>query len=87
MQTLATMLAGLSKMTVRLNYWNHLFHFTIKGVDFYIFWLSGKWIEFDDDNPNVRKEEDILKLSGGGECHFAQKVKHILNHFDRRLFI
>jgi ubiquitin carboxyl-terminal hydrolase 14 len=31
------------------------------------FWRSGKWIEFDDDNPNIRKEEDILKLSGGGE--------------------
>ena len=27
----------------------------------------GNWIEFDDDNPSIRKEEEILKLSGGGE--------------------
>jgi ubiquitin carboxyl-terminal hydrolase 14 len=40
----------------------------------YVGWVkqdNGKWIEFDDDNPNVRKEEDILKLSGGGDWHMA----------------
>ncbi|GJN18660.1 hypothetical protein PR202_gb05843 [Eleusine coracana subsp. coracana] len=40
----------------------------------YVGWVKqddGKWIEFDDDNPNVRKEEDILKLSGGGDWHMA----------------
>ncbi|KAL5655702.1 hypothetical protein ACJX0J_035021, partial [Zea mays] len=34
----------------------------------YVGWVKqddGKWIEFDDDNPNIRKDEDILKLSGG----------------------
>jgi hypothetical protein len=29
--------------------------------------LAGKWIEFDDDNPIARREEDITKLSGGGK--------------------
>jgi len=40
----------------------------------YVGWVkqdNGKWIEFDDDNPNIRKEEDILKLSGGGDWHMA----------------
>jgi len=40
----------------------------------YVGWVKqddGKWIEFDDDNPNIRKEEDILKLSGGGDWHMA----------------
>ncbi|XP_066308995.1 ubiquitin carboxyl-terminal hydrolase 6-like isoform X1 [Miscanthus floridulus] len=40
----------------------------------YVGWVrqdDGKWIEFDDDNPNIRKEEDILKLSGGGDWHMA----------------
>jgi len=29
--------------------------------------LAGKWIEFDDDNPKPRVEDDITRLSGGGE--------------------
>ncbi|OEL26989.1 Ubiquitin carboxyl-terminal hydrolase 6 [Dichanthelium oligosanthes] len=40
----------------------------------YVGWVKqddGKWIEYDDDNPNIRKEEDILKLSGGGDWHMA----------------
>ncbi|ONM63090.1 ubiquitin-specific protease 7 [Zea mays] len=40
----------------------------------YVGWVKqddGKWIEFDDDNPNIRKDEDILKLSGGGDWHMA----------------
>jgi hypothetical protein len=82
-QTLAIMLAGLSKMTVRsqLLEYNQPFHFTLKVLIF-IFVLQGKWIEFDDDNPNVRKEEDILKLSGGGEHHLARTEKYPSNRFD-----
>uniref|UniRef100_A0A2N9HSF5 Ubiquitin carboxyl-terminal hydrolase n=1 Tax=Fagus sylvatica TaxID=28930 RepID=A0A2N9HSF5_FAGSY len=40
----------------------------------YVGWVkqeSGKWIEFDDDNPIARREEDITKLSGGGDWHMA----------------
>lgn len=29
--------------------------------------LAGKWIEYDDDNPKPRVEDDITRLSGGGE--------------------
>ncbi|KAJ6327547.1 hypothetical protein OIU78_014421, partial [Salix suchowensis] len=34
----------------------------------YVAWVkqeSGKWIEYDDDNPIPQREEDITKLSGG----------------------
>lgn len=40
----------------------------------YVAWVkqeSGKWIEFDDDNPIPQREEDITKLSGGGDWHMA----------------
>uniref|UniRef100_A0A6N2MPK4 Ubiquitin carboxyl-terminal hydrolase n=1 Tax=Salix viminalis TaxID=40686 RepID=A0A6N2MPK4_SALVM len=40
----------------------------------YVAWVkqeSGKWIEFDDDNPIPQREEDIAKLSGGGDWHMA----------------
>ncbi|KAK8662636.1 hypothetical protein V6N13_024527 [Hibiscus sabdariffa] len=40
----------------------------------YVAWVkqeSGKWIEFDDDNPILQREEDIVKLSGGGDWHMA----------------
>ncbi|KAI4331266.1 hypothetical protein MLD38_029467 [Melastoma candidum] len=40
----------------------------------YVAWLflvSGKWIEFDDDNPIPQREEDIVKLSGGGDWNMA----------------
>lgn len=40
----------------------------------YVGWVkqeSGKWIEFDDDNPIPQREEDITKLSGGGDWHMA----------------
>ncbi|KAJ6963710.1 ubiquitin carboxyl-terminal hydrolase 7-like isoform X2 [Populus alba x Populus x berolinensis] len=40
----------------------------------YVAWVkqeSGKWIEFDDDNPVPQREEDITKLSGGGDWHMA----------------
>ncbi|KAL1147639.1 hypothetical protein V6Z11_A10G068800 [Gossypium hirsutum] len=35
----------------------------------YVAWVkqeNGKWIEFDDDNHIPQQEEDIVKLSGGG---------------------
>ncbi|KAJ1420278.1 Ubiquitin specific protease, conserved site [Sesbania bispinosa] len=34
----------------------------------YVGWVkqeNGKWIEFDDDNPKPKLEEDITRLSGG----------------------
>ncbi|KAL4625825.1 hypothetical protein ACB098_05G032700 [Castanea mollissima] len=40
----------------------------------YVAWVkqeSGKWIEFDDDSPIAQREEDITKLSGGGDWHMA----------------
>ena len=31
-------------------------------------WVTaGQWVEFDDEKPILRKEEDITALSGGGE--------------------
>ncbi|GAB2222242.1 hypothetical protein Droror1_Dr00013448 [Drosera rotundifolia] len=40
----------------------------------YVAWVKqddGKWIEFDDENPIQQREEDITKLSGGGDWHMA----------------
>ncbi|KAK4785934.1 hypothetical protein SAY86_002623 [Trapa natans] len=40
----------------------------------YVAWVkqeSGKWIEYDDDNPIPQRAEDIVKLSGGGDWHMA----------------
>lgn len=40
----------------------------------YVAWVkqeSGQWIEFDDDKIIYRKEEDISRLSGGGDWHMA----------------
>lgn len=40
----------------------------------YVAWVkqeSGKWIEFDDDSPIPKQEDDITKLSGGGDWHMA----------------
>jgi ubiquitin carboxyl-terminal hydrolase 14 len=40
----------------------------------YVAWVkqdSGKWIEFDDEQPILQREEDITKLSGGGDWHMA----------------
>ncbi|KAK4267345.1 hypothetical protein QN277_024134 [Acacia crassicarpa] len=45
----------------------------------YVAWVkqeSGKWIEFDDDNPKPRVEEDITKLSGGGDWHMAYIIMY-----------
>ncbi|KAL5579402.1 hypothetical protein UlMin_011844 [Ulmus minor] len=50
----------------------------------YVAWVkqeSGKWIEYDDDNPIPQREEDITKLSGGGDWHMAYicmyKARHV----------
>ncbi|XP_073140285.1 ubiquitin carboxyl-terminal hydrolase 6 [Henckelia pumila] len=40
----------------------------------YVAWVkqeNGKWIQFDDDNPIPQREEDIVRLSGGGDWHMA----------------
>ncbi|XAR67647.1 Ubiquitinyl hydrolase 1 [Bertholletia excelsa] len=40
----------------------------------YVAWIkqeNGKWIQYDDDNPIPQREEDITKLSGGGDWHMA----------------
>ncbi|XP_043707027.1 ubiquitin carboxyl-terminal hydrolase 6-like isoform X3 [Telopea speciosissima] len=40
----------------------------------YVAWVkqdNGKWILYDDDNPTPQREEDITKLSGGGDWHMA----------------
>ncbi|RDX80843.1 Ubiquitin carboxyl-terminal hydrolase 6, partial [Mucuna pruriens] len=40
----------------------------------YVGWVkqeNGKWIEFDDDNPKPKIEDDITRLSGGGDWHMA----------------
>ncbi|XP_016550678.1 ubiquitin carboxyl-terminal hydrolase 6 isoform X2 [Capsicum annuum] len=40
----------------------------------YVAWVkqeNGKWVQFDDDNPILQREEDITKLSGGGDWHMA----------------
>ncbi|KAJ3671194.1 hypothetical protein LUZ60_008620 [Juncus effusus] len=40
----------------------------------YVAWVkqdNGKWIEYDDDNPIPQREEEITKLSGGGDWHMA----------------
>ncbi|MCD7465116.1 deubiquitinating enzyme [Datura stramonium] len=40
----------------------------------YVAWVkqeNGKWVQFDDDNPIPQREEDITKLSGGGDWHMA----------------
>lgn len=40
----------------------------------YVSWVkqdNGKWIEFDDDQPTVQREESITNLSGGGDWHMA----------------
>lgn len=40
----------------------------------YVAWVkqeSGKWIQFADENLIPQREEDITKLSGGGDWHMA----------------
>ncbi|XP_010912089.1 ubiquitin carboxyl-terminal hydrolase 6 [Elaeis guineensis] len=40
----------------------------------YVAWVkqeSGKWIQYDDDNPSPQREDDITRLSGGGDWHMA----------------
>lgn len=45
----------------------------------YVGWVkqeNGKWIEFDDDNPKPRIEDDITRLSGGGDWHMAYIIMY-----------
>jgi ubiquitin carboxyl-terminal hydrolase 14 len=40
----------------------------------YVSWVKqtdGQWVQFDDDNMILRKEEEVLALSGGGDWHMA----------------
>ncbi len=53
----------------------------------YVAWVkqdSRKWIEFDDEQPILQKEDDITKLSGGGDWHMAyicfSSCSSTLNH-------
>lgn len=39
----------------------------LKRITLVFFFVSEKWIEYDDDNPIPQREEDITKLSGGGK--------------------
>ncbi|XP_037068997.1 ubiquitin carboxyl-terminal hydrolase 14-like [Pollicipes pollicipes] len=49
----------------------------------YVGWarLASGWVKFDDDNVTAVTEEDILKLSGGGDWHCA----YVLLYGPRRL--
>ncbi|XP_010545625.1 PREDICTED: ubiquitin carboxyl-terminal hydrolase 6 isoform X2 [Tarenaya hassleriana] len=45
----------------------------------YVAWVkqeSGKWIQYDDDSPSPQREEDITKLSGGGDWHMAYIIMY-----------
>ena len=56
------------------NGWFYMNYFTFlpyssshQIVSLYFFATTGKWIQFDDDNPIPQREEDITRLSGGGK--------------------
>ncbi|XP_051147985.1 ubiquitin carboxyl-terminal hydrolase 6-like [Andrographis paniculata] len=45
----------------------------------YVAWVkqeNGKWIQFDDDKPIPQREEDITRLSGGGDWHMAYIIMY-----------
>ncbi|KAH0920749.1 hypothetical protein HID58_020767 [Brassica napus] len=45
----------------------------------YVAWVkqeSGKWIQYDDSHPSLQREEDITKLSGGGDWHMAYIIMY-----------
>uniref|UniRef100_A0A1J3JGT6 ubiquitinyl hydrolase 1 n=1 Tax=Noccaea caerulescens TaxID=107243 RepID=A0A1J3JGT6_NOCCA len=45
----------------------------------YVAWVkqeSGKWVQYDDDNTSLQREEDITKLSGGGDWHMAYIIMY-----------
>jgi ubiquitin carboxyl-terminal hydrolase 14 len=40
----------------------------------YVAWVKqsdGTWVQFDDEQLIVRKPEEVLALSGGGDWHMA----------------
>ena len=55
-----------------------LFHVTSRDV---IARQTGDWAKLDDDKVTLVKEDQILKLSGGGDWHIA----YILLYAPRRL--
>ncbi|KFK39437.1 hypothetical protein AALP_AA3G244600 [Arabis alpina] len=45
----------------------------------YVAWVkqeNGKWVQYDDANTSLHREEDITKLSGGGDWHMAYIVMY-----------
>jgi uncharacterized UBP type Zn finger protein len=47
---------------------------SVDSGHYYVAWVkqdSQKWIEFDDEQPILQKEDNITKLSGGGDWHMA----------------
>ena len=47
-------------------------------------WVKGEgkqWLKFDDDVVSIVTEDDVLKLSGGGDWHMA----YILVYGPRKL--
>lgn len=54
-------------------------------VYFYIILLLiiiGRWLKFDDDKVSEVTEEDIKKLSGGGDWHCAYLLLYRSRHPD-----
>ena len=50
----------------------------------YVAWVKGEgkqWLKFDDDVVSIVTEDDVLKLSGGGDWHMA----YILVYGPRKL--
>ena len=43
--------------------------------------VTGKWIQYDDDNPIPQREEDIVKLSGGGKGSDSLLVLLLFRNF------
>ena len=51
-----------------------------------MFLVTGKWIEYDDDNPIPQREEDITKLSGGGKIISIDLKRTVIYLFFGRYF-
>ena len=45
-----------------------IFFSSYSVVNLSLFHIVDEWLMFDDDNVTAVTSEDILKLSGGGEC-------------------
>ncbi len=45
----------------------------------YVAWVKDKgasWFKYDDDKVSVHTEEDVKKLSGGGDWHMAYLLQY-----------